>query len=308
MSEIREVLIKLGYKLTPDRDGWRTNAMFRGGDNKTALKIFPNGNWCDFVQTKKGTLRDLVRLTLGIDDIKAKGWLDCENITYDNTFTISESQQIKLPLIFSKEVVIDLIPDYKYWINRSITLKTAELFHGGLCLDSNSLLGKLKNRQILVIYNSLKQIVGFTGRALDTSNNIKWKHLGEKTNWVWPAYLNSKIISECNSVLLVESPADILRLWDCDIKNAICLFGTECSHAILTFLIKKNPKKIIISTNNEASGVGNTASLKIYNRLKRYFNTNQLQIILPDKKDFCEMSCSEIDNWLNRNGIPKCNS
>lgn len=298
MSEVKDILIKLGYKLMPEKDGWRTNAMFRGGDNKTALKIFNNGNWCDFVQSQRGTLSDLVKLTLGLDEAKAKAWLKSENITdYGSLSTTTLPPKIILPATFSPNVLIDLIPNYDYWTNREISLVTSQLFLGGLCLNSSSLLGKMKNRQILVIYNSHNQIVGFTGRDITNESNIKWKHLGEKTNWVWPAYLNNKIITELKEVILVESPADVLRMWDCGIKNVICLFGTDCHHSVLNFLIKKNPRHIIIATNNEESQVGNEAATKIYNRLKRYFNLNQLHIKLPYKKDFCMQTCKENKQW-----------
>ncbi len=295
MQDIPQILSELGYELTPDKDGWRTNALFRGGDNRTAIKIYHDGKWCDFVEGKHGTLEELVKLTLGIDDVKAKDWLK-DKIDLEG-LKVEYKEKIKLPQIFDMAVLRDLIPDHEYWIKRGITRKTAELFKGGLCLDSQTLLGKLKNRQILCIYNSLKQLVGFTARDITGKNYIKWKHLGEKTSWVWPAYLNHKFVQESKTVILVESPGDILKMWDCDIKNVICLFGTECSHAILNYLLKINPKHIIISTNNEESEVGNKAAEKIYNRLKRYFNHHQLQIKLPIKKDFGEMSCEEILKW-----------
>ena len=73
--------------------------------------------------------------------------------------------------------------------------------------------------------------------------------------------------------------------------------------SLINYLLKINPKKIIISTNQELNekngGVGNDAAIKIYNRLRRYFNTNQLLIKLPYKKDFCVMECDSIKDWYN---------
>ena len=50
-DEIKEVLISLGYELVDRGDYWQTNALFRNGDNKTALQIYKDtGVWKDFVE------------------------------------------------------------------------------------------------------------------------------------------------------------------------------------------------------------------------------------------------------------------
>ena len=45
----------------------------------------------------------------------------------------------------------------------------------------------------------------------------------------------------------------------------------------------------------------------MFNKLKRYFDADQLKIILPYKKDFGEMSLEEIKGWYNDNisNMPK---
>lgn len=304
MSDIVSILTELGYSPRLDKDGWRMAALYRHGDNNTSLKVYSNG-WChDFVTGEKFRLETLIQKTLNIDEANAKDWLT-KKADIGSLYHV-EKEKIKLPEIFDNHILNDLIPDFSYWKTRGISSEIASIFKGGLCIQSESLLGKLRNRQILIIYNGQKQIVGLTGRSLD-DRTPKWKHIGTKTNWVWPGYLNSKLIKSCKQVILVESPADILKLWECGIYNAICLFGTECSFAILNFLLKVNPN-IIIATNNEDSQIGNKAAEKIYNKLKRYFNLNQLQIILPYKKDFGEMSCEEIYTWMKDNNIKICNS
>jgi hypothetical protein len=298
MNQIQLILTELGYKLSIDKDGWRTNAVFRGGDNPTAIKVFSkDGSWIDFVESKRGKLEDLIALSLG-DKTKVQDFLKGK-LSFDPS-SVSISPKIKIPEIFDEKIVNDLIPDFSYWQSRGIDKKVAELFKGGLCLDCQSFLAKLKNRQILVIYNGKNQIIGLTGRSLN--NKLpKWKHIGAKSNWVWPASINQKIIREKKEVILVESPVDILKLWECGIQTAICLFGTEFSFAILNFLLKVNPSKIIIATNNEESCVGNDAAVKIYNRLKRYFNLDQLQIKLPPAKDFGEISDNKVIlDWYSK--------
>lgn len=299
MKEISDILQELGYQYKDCGNYYNMSAVYRGGDDPTSLCVYKDTNLViDFVTGEKFSLESLIKKTLNIDDSKTKEWLK-GRFNIDNLNLAYQKPKIKMIQTFDEEILKDLIPDYNYWINRGITPETAELFKGGLCLSSQSLLGKLKNRQILTIYNSQNQIVGFSGRDITGKNNIKWKHLGEKSTWVWPAYLNNKFITESRIIILVESPADILKMWDCNIKNVICLFGTECSYAILNYLLKKNPKKILISTNNEPNNdnIGNRAAEKVYIRLKRYFSVSQLEIKLPIKKDFGEMTCEEINKW-----------
>ena len=52
-EQFQEILESLGYKLIDCGDHWRTQALYRDGDNKTALKIYKNtGVWMDFVENK----------------------------------------------------------------------------------------------------------------------------------------------------------------------------------------------------------------------------------------------------------------
>lgn len=300
MNDIQSILIELGYSPKADGNGWRMASLYRDGDNPSALKVYNDGWAHDYVTNERFSLETLIKKTLNIDDSKAKDWLK-DKIDIEDLPKNDYRNKIVMPEIFDESILFDLVPDFSYWQSRGIDKSIAALFKGGLCLDCQSFLAKLRNRQILVIYDGKNRIIGLTGRSLN-DRTPKWKHIGVKANWVWPGYLNSKLIKEQKRVILVESPADVLKLWECGIKNVICLFGTECSFAILNFLLKVNPS-IIIATNNEPSGVGNKAAEKLYHRFQRYFESSQLQIILPYKKDFAEMSCEEIYTWIQDNKV-----
>ena len=50
-SDIHSALIKMGYRLKDFGNHWRTNALYRGGENPTALLIYKDsGVWTDFVK------------------------------------------------------------------------------------------------------------------------------------------------------------------------------------------------------------------------------------------------------------------
>ena len=53
-EEIKEILSSLGYNLVDKGTYWQTNAVFRQGDNKTALQIYKDsGVWRDYVAQSK---------------------------------------------------------------------------------------------------------------------------------------------------------------------------------------------------------------------------------------------------------------
>lgn len=303
MSNIQEILTELGYSPSVERDGWRMAALYRSGDNSTALKVYSDG-WCnDYVTGERFNLETLIKRTLNIDDTKAKDWLKGK-IDIEGLEKKEYKEKLKVPEIFDKEILRELIPDYSYFERRGISKQTCETFKGGLCLEGSTLIAKLKNRQVLNIYDSKNNLVAFTGRSID-DRKPKWKHLGSVTNTIFPGYLNNKIIKESQEVILVESPLCTMKLWDCGIKNSLALFGIECSFPVVNYLLKINPKKIFISLNNEIDfngGVGNQGAEKVYARLKRYFSHNQIKIHLPPCKDFADKQCTEemIKDWYNK--------
>ena len=73
-DQVREILIDIGYHLhNQDTQWFRTSAIYRGGDNSTTLAINKQtGAWKDFKTGDKGSLYDLIKLTLNISDSEAK--------------------------------------------------------------------------------------------------------------------------------------------------------------------------------------------------------------------------------------------
>ena len=69
-DRIRESLQELGYNLADRGAYWQTNAVYRGGDNKTALQIYKDsGTWKDYVaDTPFLPFKALVEATLKTND------------------------------------------------------------------------------------------------------------------------------------------------------------------------------------------------------------------------------------------------
>ena len=195
--------------------------------------------------------------------------------------------------LYPEAILGGLVKDYGFYQAKGISDTLLGELRSGIALKGN-----MNGRYVFPIYNMAGRIHGFTGRTLYNSQ-IKWKHIGVKSNWVYPAFFNKKDIKEANSVILVESVGDALALMSAGVRNVIVLFGVNLHSKVLSFLIALNLNKIYISTNNDIKHqVGQIAANKIQTKLSRYFGEDKIAIKLPSKKDFGEMSEEEIKEWL----------
>jgi len=290
-----QVLTDLGYKLKDHGKEYRARPLYRDSDNDTVLKIEKNsGNWFDFKQNISGDLNSLVKLTLKLDGVdEAKQWLKNKNFI-SKLVTNTEKPLIKCAKNFDISILDRLENKHDYWINRNITQETISQFKGGVAHA-----GKMKNRYVFPIFNLKNNIIGFSGRDVTNISKIKWKHLGEKSDFLYPLFLNHSILEEQREIILVESVGDMLNLWQNNIKNVLVTFGTSLSLPILNHMLKLDIKKIYISLNNDSNKnmAGNIGADKIHFRLKRYFDQRQIKVALPIKKDFGEMTKEEILQW-----------
>lgn len=297
INNIYQILTNMGYSLKDYGREYRAKPIYRESDNDTVLRIYKDtGFWVDFKENISGSFPSLIKKTLKLDsEDQAKTWLKEKKYSFSNY--IQAPPKIKDNKIFDKQLLLKLEKDHTYWIQRGVSSETLALFKGGITRA-----GKMKNRYVFPIINDKEEIVGFSGRDFTGQSKIKWKHLGDKSNWCYPAFLNIEILKENREVYLVESIGDCLAMWEAGIKNTIVTFGLEISTSILNLLLKIDPNKIYISFNNdiEKNNAGNKASEKAQNKLLRYFDQKQLEIKLPLKKDFGEMSPKEIVEW-NKN-------
>lgn len=281
MLETKEIIENLGYKLKDCGNYWQCSANYRGGNNETALVIYPKDNLVvDFVSGEKFSIEDLIKKTLGIKTEEDwKKWKENKKfITPVQTY----EPKIKLQKKFDPLMLNELMPIYDFYIQRGISEDTLRLFRCGLAYK-----GRLKNRIVFPIFNSKDEIIGFSGRDVSGSSPTKWKIFsgGNGKNWVYPAFLSKDAIKEKGEVILLESIGDALSCVECGVKNVLVLFGLDLNLSVLNYLLKTNPKKIIISTNNDKNLRGNTAAEKISDKLKKYFDYHQIEIRLPQTQN-----------------------
>ena len=301
-EEIKEVLLELGFKLRDGGAYWQTNALWRNGDNFTAIQIYKDsGVWRDYVEnTAFLPFQALVEKTLGTTDKKilARYIEPSGGAKLASTFE-KEGQKVKIQMdeIYSLEYLSKLLPHFKFYNDKEISNSTLKLYKGGLATA-----GKLNGRFVFPVFdeNDSSQIIGFTGRHLrwnSESEFPKWKHVGRKSNWLYPiciaddtgAFPFLERTQERREIIIIESIGDSLALTENDFLNHLVVGGLDLSSKQIAFLLSYEVDQIIIATNNDKSNVGLHAAIKIFIKLLNYFDINKLRINLPTGNDFGDM-------------------
>lgn len=299
MTNLVDILNNIGYtKLTDYGRQYSTRPLYRDSDNNTALTINKDtGEWFDFVDRVGGPLETLIERTLGrplTPELKEK--------ISSNEFLPLRRTEIDLPFqkVFEKSKLVKLVKDHDYWIKRGVSNSTISKFEGGIAID-----GRMRNRYVFPIFNERNELVGFSGRYIYKSPYVvKWKHIGAKSNWIFPLIHSQEILKQ-KKVILVESIGDMLSLHDAGIKNVLVTFGVTLSGAVVKHLLKMDLEKIFIALNNDSlnNSVGNKAAETFKGGLSNYFDSEQIQISLPSKNDFGVMNRDEINLWKQNNQI-----
>jgi 5S rRNA maturation endonuclease (ribonuclease M5) len=313
-DKIKTILTDLGYDLNDKGKYWHSRAVYRDGDNRTALQIWKNtGIWKDFVaNTKYQPFKRLIELSCS-DDEKVKevsNYFDQKN---DSFIESIRAPKMEVEQFFDHEEVKTLLPHYKFYNDKQISNQTLRLYNGGFSMS-----GKMNGRFVFPIYDENKKIIGLSGRHLlwkAESAMPKWKHLGRKANWLYPVNLPpeadqkinlfNKDIEEKKEIILIEGIGDSLALTEQGFYNHMVIFGLDISSKQISHLLSYNLNKIIISTNNDfdkSNNRGLDGAIKIYLKLIKYFDISKLEIKLPVKKDFAEMLEEKIDisEWVNK--------
>lgn len=300
--DVESTLNSLGYDLSDKGDYWQTNALFRNGDNKTALQIYKNsGVWKDYVNnTSFMPFKKLVQLTLNSnDDHLIDKFIKSKDLSFDNEVQFQKRELITMEKIYPDSMLERLLPHYVFYENRGISPEVLKLFKGGLCTE-----GKMYQRFVFPIFNIHGKIHGFSGRdMLEKENRPKWKHIGIKTKWIYPHLLSRPRISESKSVILVESIGDVLNLYQNNIFNVLCCFGVDISPSLISYLCSFEIDNIFISFNNDLNkpiNAGKQGAVKSFFKLLNYFNFEKIRICLPLANDFGDMNEPEMNKWIEK--------
>mgnify|MGYP001305041650 CR=1 FL=1 len=317
-SDIKEALDQLGFKLSDRGAYWQTSAIWRNGDNPTAIQIYKDsGVWKDFVHDDKHQpFSRLVGKVLGTNDKKQISKYVKTRI-HDNDFVEERDNRVKIQMdhIYNITDLKKLLPHHKFYLDKKISLETLRLYRGGYATA-----GQMNGRYTFPIFqeNLKENIIGYSGRALRYSSDAtysKWKHIGKRKNWLYPLYIPVAesypfldAIKEKEEVVIVESIGDSLALTENKIFNHLVTFGLGLSSKQICQLVALNPQKIIIASNNDydkPENIGLEAAIKNFIKLMDFFDISKLSIKLPPTNDFGDLHVAEdFDTWLHKTVDP----
>ena len=190
--------------------------------------------------------------------------------------------------IYPESYLEKLLPVRDFYLKKKISEQTQKLFRCGYAGG-----GKMYRRIVFPIYNLDNQIHGFSGRTVIEGENIpKWKHLGRKSDWVYPHHIAHPYIDKSNEVILVESIGDCMALYESGFKNVLMLGGLDISSKVMSYLNTFNLDKIIVAMNNDKdkeTNSGGIATIKTVAKLSQIYDLNQICVNPPLANDFGDM-------------------
>lgn len=294
MSEFREILESHGYVLKDCSRGWRMRPLYRDSDNDSVLFVDSHtGIFYDHKLKRGGSFESLIKLTTG--DLTDEELLKIQNQSIKNQTRLRRNKIYD----FDFKILKKLKKDYNFYSMQGISEKTLETFRSGLA-DS----GDFKNRYVFPIIQEERKelkIIGFSARDTTYKSKIKWIHMGDTNSWCYPFFLNKENILKKNTIIIVESIGNLIRLWDNGIKNALCSFGCHINYGILKCILSHNIKKVVIAFDNDfpdRNGVraGLHGAKKSKEKLSKFIEPINIEIRLPPKQgtDIFDLETKEI--------------
>lgn len=309
-ESLQAYLEELGFPLVDRGKFWHTKAIYRDGDNPSAIQIYKDsGVWRDFVEnTEPQPLFKLVERVTGqsVDRQTIDGIKDAQP---------KSEPKIKENKLYPSSILTRLLPHYKFYLERGIPEAVLRVYGGGLATS-----GDMYQRYTFPIYNDEGAIFGFAGRDMlerpEGTTRPKWKIIGPKREFKYPFNLPhegktpfKKHILDAEDVFIVESIGDSMSLSAAGLKNHLVTFGVGISPAILSCLVSSNCKNIYICFNNdevtedeEAAGkknVGMVRARKASQVIEKYCDSHNIEVCTLPKNDFGDMNVKEIRDFCD---------
>ena len=301
MIDYKNILEQLGYRLKDHGSYWRTNAVYRSGDNSSALQIYKDsGVWKDYVEESIFLpFEALLQKTLNTNDkVILRSFLK-EGSTKDYN-KVTKKQLLTEEKTYTASCLNRLLPHYDFYLEKGISIETLKMFRCGLAMS-----GKMYQRIIFPVFRQDGKIHGFSGRKTTKDERPKWLHTGRCSDWFYPFFS----IDECKQsilqkkeVYIVESIGDCISLFEAGIFNVLVSFGLNISPKFIAKLNSLCIDKIFIAFNNDfesSSNRGFEGAVKSIFKLSNLSDFSNIYFSPPPKNDFGEMSKEEIQKYMD---------
>lgn len=302
ITNLEDILTSFGYSLTDRGEYWQTNALYRGGDNQTALQIYKDsGVWKDYVE-ETGFLpfEALVEKSRTLVDEETFKSIK-QGTSLKDSIDKPAQKDFIVEEFFDEKILKTFLPHYSFYEKKGISKNLLVNLNSGLCTQ-----GQMYQRFVFPIFNYYKKIIGFAGRDMSpNSSRPKWKHIGKKTKWIYPLYTDKEhpAFSKNKNLIIVESIGDLLSLREHSDHNCLVSFGLDMSPTLISSILSLDFNKLIIAFNNDSDSKenrGRNAAIKNYLKLLSFFDVDKIKICLPTKNDFGDMEKENFQRWENK--------
>lgn len=158
---------------------------------------------------------------------------------------------------------------------------------------------RFSHRIIFPLWDTLGNVVGFTGRALDPADQPKYLNTPEtpifkKSRLLYPLHVARDAIKETQRVVIVEGQMDVLLSHQLGTKEVVATSGTALTRDHLEILGRYTPK-LIFAFDNDAAGIEATRKALL---LAYELELEPSVATLPQKfKDLGELGLAEPQLW-----------
>ena len=303
--DYKQVLEDLGYRLKDHGSYWRTSAIYRSGDNSTALQIYKDtGVWKDYVEDSMFLpFEALLQKTLNTND-KTILSSYLKDISVNIQHRTAKKNLLSEEKTYPKSCLSRLLPHYDFYLEKGISEDTMKQFQCGLAMS-----GKLYQRVIFPVFRSDGLIHGFSGRKVTEDPRPKWLHNGRCSDWFYPYYSIDQVaacIKKERSVDIVESIGDCISLFDSGIKNVLVSFGLNISPKFIARLNGLPLDKVFLSFNNDFNSEFNRGfegAIKSIFKLSDQMDFEKIFFAPPSENDFGDMSKEQLDKFVEYCGV-----
>lgn len=328
-QRLETVLDNLGLDYRPSENSFLAPCPVHGGDNPAGCRIYYNasmGYWQCFTRGCEKVFRDdTFGFVRGALSRQRYGW----STEGDKIASVSETEKFiktllglkggdALPAIdkSQREFVtqarvlnvesgpvgkwprdqvrsrMDVLPS-KYFQGRGFSEDVLNHFDVG-----ETFKGPFAYRAVVPIYDHTgRMALGFSGRSLNNAQP-KWMHSAgfARSRVLYNQFTAFREGRRCGSIILVEGPCDVWRLWEAGYHNAVAILGVSLSDAQQVLLESSGANKIIIFLDDDQAG--QLASQKIVAQLSRSFRVQIAQA--GQGKDPDDLTVDEVKQILGR--------
>jgi 5S rRNA maturation endonuclease (ribonuclease M5) len=193
-----------------------------------------------------------------------------------------------------------------YFVARGFSKDILDKFDVGECQVYGKRMG---GRAVVPVYNFDWRLIGCTGRSIyEKCDDCGYYHISQcpekyfsyyskwlhskgfpRKDWLFNLQRAAKKIRETQTIIIVESPMNVIRLAEAGINNAVCLFGSSLTYGQKRLIDCSGAFNIVLILDNDEAG-----RIGVKKIVKRLHKTYKIKNIRPPVNDIGEMSVDSV--------------